>query len=96
MSPRGDFSPSYSEQLDGVEDEDVGGLWMYTALEDVEVGGAEGVEAAASVDLQPTGDPLAEGVPGLGYALLQVGAAPVGGSLGDPVRGEEDGWRWSR
>lgn len=67
----------------------MGGLRIDTALEHVEVGGTDGVEAAAVDHFQPAGDPLAEGVPGFGYALLQVGAAPVGGALGDSVGGKK-------
>ena len=49
------------------------------------------LEALAADHLQPAGGPLAEGVPGLGDAALELGRAPVGGALLDPGRGEEEG-----
>src|SRR2546426_11533921 len=68
-------------------------LRVDAALEHVEVGAPNRLEALPAEDVEPTARPLAEWVPGIGDPRLERVAAPVRGALDDSVGGEEKG-RW--
>src|SRR5947207_7213723 len=70
--------------------EDVRGLGIDAALEHVEVGVPDRLEALAADDIEPAADPLAERVPGLGDTLLDPGGAPVPRALRAPIGREEE------